>query len=157
LSQIVMARALQQTNPHVSIKQNARGEEMIMKKTSLIAVVLTTIVAVGPITLAVAQATPPATQPTYSSAYKSLRLTRDASGVLLVELNTSGGPLTFSAHDHTDFVDAFYRIAQDRDNKIVILTGAGGEFITGVDFQSFGNVADPDVWSQVHDEGVQIL
>jgi enoyl-CoA hydratase/carnithine racemase len=131
--------------------------EMVMKKTSLIAAVLGIVVAVGPITPAVAQATLPATQPTYSSAYKSLRLTRDATGVLLVELNTNGGPLTFSAHDHTDFVDAFYRIAQDRDNKIVILTGVGGEFITGVDFQSFGNVADPDVWSQVHDEGVQIL
>ena len=36
------------------------------------------------------------------------------------------------------FVDAFYRIAQDRANKIVILTGAG-------------------VWSQVHDEGVQMV
>jgi enoyl-CoA hydratase/carnithine racemase len=54
-------------------------------------------------------------------------------------------------------VDAFYRIAQDRANKIVILTGAGGEFIPGIDFSSFGNVADPGVWSQVHDEGTQIL
>ena len=105
-----------------------------MKKISLIAAVLVIAVALGPITPAVAQATSPVAQPTYSSAYKSLRLTRDATGVLLVELNTSGGPLIFSAHDHTDFVDAFYRIAQDRDNKIVILTGAGGEFITGVDF-----------------------
>src|SRR5207253_3600298 len=50
-----------------------------------------------------------------------------------------------------------YRIAQDRANKIVILTGAGGEFIPEIDFSSFGNVADPCVWSQVHDEGVQLL
>ena len=42
-------------------------------------------------------------------------------------------------------------------NKIVILRGTGGEFIPGIDFTSFGNVADPDIWSQVHDEGVQIL
>jgi hypothetical protein len=27
----------------------------------------------------------------------------------------------------------------------------------GIDFASFGNVADPAVWSQVHDEGVEIL
>ncbi len=39
----------------------------------------------------------------------------------------------------------------------MILTGAGGEFIPEIDFSSFGNVADPAVWSQVHDEGVQIL
>jgi enoyl-CoA hydratase/carnithine racemase len=86
-----------------------------------------------------------------------LKFTRDAQGVLVVEFHTKGGPLTFTAQDHTDFVDAFYRMSQDRDNKIVILTGTGGEFSPGIDFSSFGNVADPGVWSQVHDEGVQIL
>ncbi|MBY0447873.1 MAG: enoyl-CoA hydratase/isomerase family protein [Hyphomonadaceae bacterium] len=98
-----------------------------------------------------------ATQPAYFTAFRSLRLERDAAGVLVVTFNSKGGPLTFTAQDHTEFVEAFYRIAQDRGNKIVILTGAGGDFIPGIDFQSFGNVADPDVWSQVHDEGIQIL
>src|SRR5438309_11738944 len=96
-------------------------------------------------------------QLTYLTDYRSLKMTRDAQGVLVVEFHTNGGPLTFTAQDHTDFVDAFYRIAQDRANKIVILTGTAGEFIPGIDFSSFGNVADPEVWSQVHDEGVQIL
>src|SRR5258707_8516733 len=93
----------------------------------------------------------------YLAAYRSLKLTRDADGVLVVEFHTTGGPFRFTAQDHTEFVDAFYRIAQDRENKIVILTGAGGEVIPEIDFSSFGNVADPGVWSQVHDEGVQIL
>ena len=96
-------------------------------------------------------------QPDYFTSYRSLKLARDAQGVLVAELHSNGEPLTFTAQDHTDFVDAFYRIAQDRANKIVILTGTGGEFIPGIDFTSFGNVADPDIWSQVHDEGVQIL
>jgi enoyl-CoA hydratase/carnithine racemase len=93
----------------------------------------------------------------YFAAYRSLKLTRDANGVLVVEFHTNGGPLIFTAPDHTEFVDAFYRISQDRTNKIVILTGTGGEFIPSIDFSSFGNVADPEIWSQVHDEGVQIL
>src|SRR5579864_7131281 len=93
----------------------------------------------------------------YFDTYRSLKLTRDATGVLVAEFHSKGKPLTFTAQDHTDFVDAFYRIAQDRANKIVIFTGAGGDFIPGIDFPSFGNVADPEVWSQVHDEGVQIL
>jgi enoyl-CoA hydratase/carnithine racemase len=93
----------------------------------------------------------------YFAAYRSLKLTRDADGVLVVEFDSKGGPFRFTAQDHTEFVDAFYRIAQDRENKIVILTGAGGEFIPEIDFSSFGNVADPGVWSQVHDEGVQLL
>jgi enoyl-CoA hydratase/carnithine racemase len=98
-----------------------------------------------------------AASPAYFSQYRSLKMSRDTHGILVVEFNTHGGPLTFTAQDHTDFVDAFYRIAQSRDNKIVILTGAGGDFIPAIDFPSFGNVADPDVWGQVHDEGVQIL
>jgi enoyl-CoA hydratase/carnithine racemase len=93
----------------------------------------------------------------YFNAYRSLKLTRDNSGALVAEFHSKGGAFTFTAQDHTEFVDAFYRIAQDRANKIVILTGAGGEFIPGIDFSSFGNVGDPGVWSQVHDEGVQIL
>jgi enoyl-CoA hydratase/carnithine racemase len=97
------------------------------------------------------------TQSAYFTAYRSLRLSRDPQGVLLAEFHTNNGPLTFTAQDHTDFVEAFYRISQDRDNKIVILTGTGGEFIPGIDFSSFGNVADPAVWSQVHDEGAQIV
>src|SRR6266849_8734489 len=96
-------------------------------------------------------------QSKYLNAFQSAKMTRDAQGVLVVEFHTNGGPLTFTALDHTEFVEAFYRIAQDRANKIVILTGTGGEFIPGIDFPSFGDVADPDVWSQVHDEGVQIL
>ena len=97
------------------------------------------------------------TQDQYFEAYRSLKLTRDSSGVLLVEFHSKGGPFTFNAQDHTEFVDAFYRISQDRGNKVVILTGAGGEFIPGIDFSSFGNVADPAVLSQMHDEGVQVV
>jgi enoyl-CoA hydratase/carnithine racemase len=96
-------------------------------------------------------------QPDYFSAYRSLRIQRDADGVLTAQFHTNGGPLMFTAKDHTDFVDAFYRIAQDRSNKIVILTGTAGEFIPAIDFSTFGNVADPGVWSVAHDEGVQIL
>ena len=97
------------------------------------------------------------TNSAYFVDYRSINMTRDARGVLIVEFHSNGGPLTFTAGDHSEFVDAFYRISQDRENKIVILTGAGGEFIPGIDFPSFGNVADPEVWSRVHDEGVQIL
>ena len=93
----------------------------------------------------------------YLTAYNNLKLTRDSKGVLVAEFHNNGGPFIMTAQAHTEFVDAFYRIAQDRANKIVILTGAGGEFITDVDWASFGDVADPGVWSQVHDEGVQAL
>src|ERR1700729_4104360 len=96
-------------------------------------------------------------QNNYFADYHNLKLTRDDQGVLVAEFHANGGPFTMTAPAHTEFLDAFYRIAQDRTNKIVILTGAGGEFITDVDWSSFGDVTDPGVWSQVHDEGVQAL
>ena len=96
-------------------------------------------------------------QNNYFSDYHNLKLTRDDKGVLVAEFHDNGGPFIMTAKAHTEFVDAFYRIAQDRANKIVILTGAGGDFITDVDWSSFGDVTDPGVWSQVHDEGVQVL
>jgi hypothetical protein len=34
----------------------------------------------------------------------------------LVEFHSSGGPFSFTAEDHAEFVDAFYRIAQDRNS-----------------------------------------
>jgi enoyl-CoA hydratase/carnithine racemase len=120
---------------------------------SLFAGLLPLSAAAQPTPTPVAQAATPA----YFTQYPSLKMKRDARGVLVVEFNSAGRPLTFTAQDHTDFVDAFYRISQDRANTVVILTGAAGEFIVGVDFSTFGNVADPEVWSRVHDEGVQIL
>jgi enoyl-CoA hydratase/carnithine racemase len=97
------------------------------------------------------------TRDSYMTSYRNLKLTRDAQGVLVVQFHSNGGPLTFTAQAHTEVVDAFYRISQDRENKIVILTGAGGDFMLGVDWSSFADVSDPGIWSQIHDEGVQVL
>ena len=96
-------------------------------------------------------------QADYFTAYHKLKLTRDANGVLVAEFHSNGQPFIMTAQAHTEFVDAFFRIGQDRANNIVILTGAGGQFITDVDWSSFGDVADPGVWSQIHDEGLQVL
>jgi enoyl-CoA hydratase/carnithine racemase len=96
-------------------------------------------------------------QDNYFATYGNLKLTRDTRGILVAQFHSDGGPFIMTAQSHTEFVDAFYRISQDRANKIVILTGAGGQFITDVDWSSFGDASDPGVWSQVHDEGVQVL
>jgi enoyl-CoA hydratase/carnithine racemase len=97
------------------------------------------------------------TQADYFAAYRHLRLSRDDKGVLVAEFHSNGGPYIMNAQGHTEFVDAFHRIGQDRANKIVILAGAGENFIGDVEWTSFGDVADPGVWSRIHDEGVQTL
>lgn len=68
-------------------------------------------------------------QAEYFNAYRTMKMVRDAKGVLVVEFHSNDGPCTFSAQHHTEVVDGFHRVAQDRGNKIVILTGAGGDFI----------------------------
>ncbi len=98
-----------------------------------------------------------AADPAYFTQTENMHMSRDAKGVLLVEMNTKGGGFKFTAKAHEEFVDAFYAISRDRANKIVILTGKGGEWMGDIDFNSFGDVSDPDVWSKVHDEGTQIV
>jgi hypothetical protein len=46
--------------------------------------------------------------------------------VLVAEFHSDGGPYIMNAQGHTEFVDAFHSIGQDRANKIVRMTGAGG-------------------------------
>ena len=81
-------------------------------------------------------------QTDYFATYRNLKLSRDAKGVLVAEFHSDGGPFIMNAQAHTEFVDAFHRIGQDRANKIVIMTGAGGSFIGDVEWPSFGDVAE---------------
>ena len=94
--------------------------------------------------------------PAYFEEYENLRMSRDDQGVLLVEMHSDGGSITFNAKAHTEFVDAFYAIGRDRENSVVILTGVG-DWGASIDPTSFGNIGDPDTWSKVHDEGTQML
>src|SRR6267378_5718171 len=64
-------------------------------------------------------------QPSYFSKYRNIRFERSEDGILVMSLHNDGRPLTFTAQDHESFVDAFYDVARDRGNKVVILTGAG--------------------------------
>lgn len=97
-----------------------------------------------------------AADPAYFSKYENLKISRD-NGVLTVTMHTKGASLIFGAVPHEQFVDAFYQIGRDRDNRIVILTGAGKDFIPGIDFGSFGDITVAKNWAKVIDEGTQVL
>lgn len=66
----------------------------------------------------------------YATKYAAVHMERDDQGILLVRLHTDGGPLRFGS-DHADahqVADAFLEIANDAQNRVVILTGTGEEF-----------------------------
>jgi hypothetical protein len=45
------------------------------------------------------QMTMQTTRPAYFTAYRSLKMNRDALGVVVVEFHTNGAPLTFTAQE----------------------------------------------------------
>src|SRR5260370_4260077 len=92
-------------------------------------------------------------QPAYFSRYRTVRFERSADGILVMSLHKNGGPLTFTAQDHESLVDAFYDVSRARDNKGVILTGAGGDFMPSIDFKSLADASDPAVSSKLHHTG----
>ncbi|MDO8942078.1 MAG: enoyl-CoA hydratase/isomerase family protein, partial [Desulfobacterales bacterium] len=63
----------------------------------------------------------------YANSYEFIRMKRE-DGILQMTLHTDGGPLRWNLKTHAEVPDAFAKIAQDRGNRIVILTGTGDEF-----------------------------
>lgn len=92
----------------------------------------------------------------YSSAYETVRMTRQ-DGILEVELHSQGGSLVWGALPYRELPDAFAAIAADRDNRIVILTGAGSEFCAARD-ESLSKTRDsPLGFDVIYWEGKKLL
>src|SRR2546427_1861266 len=63
----------------------------------------------------------------YANKYKTIRMER-RNGILQMTLHTDGGSLRWGFLPHGELPEAFHDIGSDRDNRVVILTGTGGEF-----------------------------
>jgi enoyl-CoA hydratase/carnithine racemase len=97
------------------------------------------------------------TTPAYFTKFAHLNMNRTDSGILTVRFTTNNGPIVFTGADHHEFVEAYSQIAQDRDNKVVILTGTGDEFFAQIDGPSLGDITNPRVWDKMWWEGQQSL
>ena len=67
-------------------------------------------------------------QPDYFTAYSSLKMTRDVQGILVAEFHNRGGPLTFTARDHTDFVDSW----RSRARALTLVPSSAGREAYGL-------------------------
>jgi enoyl-CoA hydratase/carnithine racemase len=63
----------------------------------------------------------------YSNRYSCIKMER-REGILQMTLNTGGSDLKWGIAAHEELSYAFYDVARDRDNRCVILTGAGENF-----------------------------
>jgi enoyl-CoA hydratase/carnithine racemase len=63
----------------------------------------------------------------YCRSYRFIKMER-RGGILQMMLHTDDGPLQWNLDAQVEFVRAFTEVGADRENRIVILTGTGGEF-----------------------------
>jgi enoyl-CoA hydratase/carnithine racemase len=93
---------------------------------------------------------------TYRDSFPNARLTRSPTGVLEVALHSDGGTLVFNGHTHEQFVELFHAIGSDRDNRVVILTGAGGAFMESISPEGF-DFFSPRGFDKIYREGKKVL
>ncbi len=92
----------------------------------------------------------------YQNAFPNARLNRKPNGVLEVSLHTDGGKLVFNGHTHEQFVDLFHAIGEDRENRVVILTGTGDAFMDAISPEGF-DFFTPRGYDKILREGRKVL
>ena len=92
----------------------------------------------------------------YRDAFPNAHLKRKENGVLQVALHSNGGKLVFNGHTHEQFVDLFHAIGEDRDNRVVILTGMGDAFMDTIEPEGF-DFFSPQGYDKILREGRKVL
>lgn len=96
----------------------------------------------------------------YKSKYSRIHFERGDDGILLMRFHTNGGPLQWSIPAHQEFEDAFAAVADDADNRVVIMTGTGDEFSGPLGaFASSGQLGTVDAvgWDRLRKGGKDLL
>lgn len=94
---------------------------------------------------------------TYKDRYENLHMERTDSGILTVTMHTDGGSHVMTGKSHREFPEAFGEIARDKENEIVILTGAGEDWISRIDFETVDDITKPEGWYKILTETREVL
>ncbi len=95
----------------------------------------------------------------YQDKYPSIRFKR-RDGVLQITLHHESGEFIVTESALRDLGRAFLDVAEDYENKVVILTGTGDRFATQFDYGSFIAKMQPDVfdfWIHTRADGVRLV
>jgi enoyl-CoA hydratase/carnithine racemase len=106
---------------------------------------------------ALAETTTPAAGPDYFNRYENLHMERTSSGVLTLRFHTNGGPITFTGTTQRDLPKALAEIGDDRENKVLVITGTGETFMDSIDEDSLGSIYKPAEWDKIYWEGRRVL
>ncbi|MFT4826231.1 MAG: enoyl-CoA hydratase/carnithine racemase [Halioglobus sp.] len=91
----------------------------------------------------------------YQHRYDNAELTRE-NGILVIRLHTAGGEFVWSALAHEALGHLFTHVANDRENKVVVLTGTGENFCADIDAASF-KLSSAKEWDITFHEGRRLL
>lgn len=92
----------------------------------------------------------------YSTKFDHVVLTRE-NGILEFRVHTDGGPLQWGPGPHHELAQAFRAVAQDPENRVMILTGTGDSFsgprAADVSFHSM----PAEDWDVFHYYGTELM
>ena len=94
---------------------------------------------------------------TYKDKYENLRMERTEEGILTITMHTKGGSHIHTGKAHQEFSEAFGDIARDRQNEVVIFTGAGDQWISHIDFSTVDDITKPAGWYAILTEARQLV
>jgi enoyl-CoA hydratase/carnithine racemase len=96
----------------------------------------------------------------YQDAFKTANVSRDDDGILLVRLHSRGESMRWSFLPHRELAELFAAIATDEENRVVVVTGTGSEFITAPEnaseFLARGELPIRD-WDRLIREGNRLV
>jgi len=91
----------------------------------------------------------------YRDRFQNIKLERQ-DGILTMTVHTGGKSLVWSARAHEELGYCFTDVGTDRDNKVVILTGAGDNFCADIDAGSF-KLSTAGDWDLTFFDGRRLL
>jgi enoyl-CoA hydratase/carnithine racemase len=85
----------------------------------------------------------------YAQRFENVELQRDEAGVITIRLHTKGGSLVYGERAHLELSWVFRCVADDSDNRVVVLTGTGDTFCTLINPPSFEHYQQtPQGWDR---------
>jgi enoyl-CoA hydratase/carnithine racemase len=86
--------------------------------------------------------------PDYRSKYRFFKLDRSDDGVLTVLFHSNGGAAVWGLEPLEELGYLWADVAADRDNKVVVVTGAGDGFIPTMAVSGDARMS-PDTWDKI--------
>jgi enoyl-CoA hydratase/carnithine racemase len=91
----------------------------------------------------------------YANKYKNIRMER-RDGILQFTLHRNNGSVIWDFESHSETAHALGDVARDRENRAVIITGAGNDFIAEHEFGDADRIPAA-AWDAVITEGKHLI